>query len=204
MAMMSTGNVIFEKSGQAPSPSKDFHQLLVTDKMVIWRSWKISLRKEQMGIPPSQRRLTHEDFYDDDIMPAEIKRVFGDTTLIYVQGYLFNDWLVRMPDDILHMIFARVHLFDVGRLAQVCRHFRVICNSAQFWKALYIHNIAYVTEEEYQIGNTEGWKQMFFTHRLQVRKKVSQMRRSADEKHRPIVLDEAKTYRSLDEASVRE
>ena len=181
--MISKGNVLFEQSGQAPSPSKDFHQLLVTDDFVIWRTWKISLRKEQM-IPPSQNKQSHEDFYYDSTVSADIKRVFGEEIIRYVNCIVCHDWLYRMGDDILVKIFCYLDLVDIGRLARICRHFRTICNGNQLWKDIYLKHCPSITLEVSNLGEEVGWKKLFFTNKLQLQKEVSRLRRSADAKHR--------------------
>lgn len=67
---VSTGKLLFEQTVQAPSPSKDFVQLKITDKGLIWRKWKISIRGLAQGKAPtpqpSEVVLTHKDFLVDD------------------------------------------------------------------------------------------------------------------------------------------
>lgn len=55
---------LFEATAQVPSPSKDFTQIVVTKKGMVWRRWKISLRGVSHGaVPqPSEEVLLHEDF----------------------------------------------------------------------------------------------------------------------------------------------
>ena len=58
---------LFEATAQVPSPSKDFSQIIVTEKGMVWRKWKISLRGVSQGaVPqPSEEVMTHEDFQYD-------------------------------------------------------------------------------------------------------------------------------------------
>ena len=55
---------LYEATAQDSSPSKDFIQLLVTEKGLLWRRWKISLRGVSRGaVPqPTEEALTYEDF----------------------------------------------------------------------------------------------------------------------------------------------
>ena len=55
---------LFEATAQVPSPSKDFTQIVVTEKGMVWRRWKISLRGVSHGaVPqPSEEVMLHEDF----------------------------------------------------------------------------------------------------------------------------------------------
>ena len=58
---------LFEATAQVPSPSKDFSQIIVTEKGMVWRKWKISLRGVSQGaVPqPSEEVMLHEDFQYD-------------------------------------------------------------------------------------------------------------------------------------------
>ena len=178
-SMMGKEVVLFERTAQAPSPSKDFHQLIVTESNILWRTWKVSLRKDQMGIPPSQNKQSREDFFYDNFVPAEIKRVLGEDVLIYVRGIVHNDWLYRMKDDTLVKIFSLLHLNDINNLSQVCHHFRVISNNNDLWRNLYINHSCNINDEIRQLGEKMGWKKTFFTNKLQLQKKASRLRKSS-------------------------
>ena len=61
---------LFEATAQVPSPSKDFTQIIITEKGMVWRRWKISLRSVTQGaVPqPSEEVMLHEDFrYDTSL-----------------------------------------------------------------------------------------------------------------------------------------
>lgn len=62
-----TAKKLFEATAQVPSPSKDFMQIIVTEKGMICRRWKISLRGVSQGaVPqPSEEVMSHEDFKYD-------------------------------------------------------------------------------------------------------------------------------------------
>ncbi|XP_066918602.1 F-box only protein 36-like [Clytia hemisphaerica] len=182
--------IIFERTGQAPSPSKDFHQLIVTEGNVIWRTWRVSLRKEQMGIPPSQNKQSYEDFFYDTVVPNDIKRILGEQVLIYVQCIVHKDWLYRMKDNILIKIFSGLELSDVMSLSQVCRHFRIVCQSNELWRNIYINHCSNMNEDIKQLGNKIGWKKTFFTDKLQLQKKASRMRKSSGKIKSSAVPDE--------------
>ncbi len=66
---VNNGKVLFEITGQVPSPSKDFVQLKITDKGVLWRRWAISIRGVIQGFArtpqPTEIVLTHADFKED-------------------------------------------------------------------------------------------------------------------------------------------
>jgi len=180
MPYISRGNILFEKSGQAPPPCKDFHQVIVTEKEVLFRSWRISLRKDQIKIPPSQRRISHEDFRDDTIMDSDITRIFGSDVLHYIQGVVFDDWLIRMPVSVLTKIVRELDLTDVISVSHVCRFLRKVCSSNELWQDLYAKYSGKVTDDIKTLATELGWKRMFFTNKLQLQKEVSRMRKSAD------------------------
>ena len=59
---------LFEIGAQAPSPSKDYCQLVMTHDMIIFRKWKITLRSDSESRYPSEIKDSYEDFaYDDNL-----------------------------------------------------------------------------------------------------------------------------------------
>ena len=72
---VSNGRRLFEVSGQAPSPSKDWIQLKITDKGVIWRKCRISIRGVTLGKSPtpqpSEVVLSYNDFQYDHTMQVQ-------------------------------------------------------------------------------------------------------------------------------------
>uniref|UniRef100_UPI00358EFA07 F-box only protein 36 isoform X2 n=1 Tax=Myxine glutinosa TaxID=7769 RepID=UPI00358EFA07 len=63
-------NVLLSTSGQAPSPSKDFYQLLVKQDEVIWRVWRITLHPNSRFDRPTQLTQSHNDFLHDVSLQA--------------------------------------------------------------------------------------------------------------------------------------
>lgn len=74
---------LFETTTQAPSPSKDYVHILVTERGVIHRRFPITLRGVSQGaIPtPTEKIMTLEDFVIDADFQNEIGRTFGKETL---------------------------------------------------------------------------------------------------------------------------
>lgn len=165
---MSRGTILFEKTGQAPAPSKDFHQLLVTDTEVIWRTWRISVRKEQRYIPPSQRRVPLADFDEDSLMESDITRVFGEDTLRLIHATACGDWLVRLPSHIIVHIASFLDLVDVVRVGAVCKFLRKVCSSDELWEKVYLAHCGSVTDETRSVAQEMGWRKVFFTNKLQL------------------------------------
>merc|ERR1712168_977869 len=181
--------VLFEKRGQAPSPSKDYHQILVTDEHVIFTTWRISLRKGPTSINPVKIKLSHDDFYFDTQISFGIRNVFGEDTLAYVQGLVHQDWLVRMTEPILIKIFSYLDLSDIFRLTPVCRHFRTLCNSNLLWKSIYETPCVNVKDVIVVLGDEIGWKKMFFTNKIQIRKAASRLMKHTEERDEKEEID---------------
>ena len=61
---------LFEATAQVPSPLKDFTQIVITERGIVWRKWKISLRGVSQGaVPqPSEEVMLHEDFQYDSTL----------------------------------------------------------------------------------------------------------------------------------------
>ena len=165
---MSRGKILFEKTGQAPAPSKDFHQLLMTETEVIWRTWRISVRKDQRYIPPSQRRVPFADFDDDSLIQIDITRVFGEDTLRLVHAIACGDWLIRLPAHVIVRIASYLDLEDIVRVGAVCKFLRKVCSSDELWEEIYRSHCGTVTDETKSVAREIGWKKVFFTNKLQL------------------------------------
>lgn len=171
---MNLGTILFEKTGQAPSPSKDFHQLLVTENQVILRTWRISIRKDQRYIPPSQRKVPLAEFDEDMLLQTDISRIFGEDTLRLVHGIVCKDWLARLPKNIVIHIASFLDLVDIARLGSVCRSLHKVCSSDELWEKIFLSHCDTITDETRALAQDVGWKKVFFTNKLQLR---VQMRR---------------------------
>lgn len=79
---------LFETTTQAPSPSKDYVHILVTERGVIHRRFPITLRGVSQGaIPtPTEKIMTLEDFMTDTDFQSEIERTFGREILNQVNN----------------------------------------------------------------------------------------------------------------------
>ncbi|XP_054840193.1 F-box only protein 36 [Eublepharis macularius] len=170
--------VLFEARGQAPAPSKDFCQLLVNRKDVVFRWWKISLRSEFREARPGELRESHDDFLDDPSLQIRIAYIFGPGTL----DHIFNlcrgkfDFLTRLPDTLLLRIMDYLDLEDVFRLAQVSNRFARLCNSDKLWEMIVRNSSGTITEEMAALAREMGWKQFFFTNKLQLQRQLQRRR----------------------------
>ncbi|XP_074887902.1 F-box only protein 36 isoform X2 [Buteo buteo] len=146
------GEEVFETRGQAPAPSKDFCQLLVTRRevvrplspllsvlgnlrsnsafvlpKVIFRWWKISLRNEFHESRPGEIKESQEDFLADSSLHIQIAIVFGAKVLEHVLNLCRGnyDFLERLPVPLLLYIISFLELEDIARLSQVSRRFEM-------------------------------------------------------------------------------
>ncbi|XP_053160630.1 F-box only protein 36 [Hemicordylus capensis] len=171
-------DTLFEARGQAPAPSKDFYQIIVSRKDVIFRWWKISLRSEFREARPGELSESHEDFLDDPNLQIQIAIIFGAGTL----DHIFNlcrgnfDFLVRLPDALLLNIISYLDLEDIARLSQVSHRFEALCNSDKLWEMVVQNLMGRITPEMKSLADEMGWKQFFFTNKLQLQVQLSRRR----------------------------
>lgn len=66
---------ILNIGAQAPSPSKNYCQLMVTQENIIFRSWQISLHTNADSRYPSENSSSYEDFVHDDILQRIHKKI---------------------------------------------------------------------------------------------------------------------------------
>ena len=78
---------LFELTKQAPSPSKDYVHVLVTEGGVVLRRFPITLRGVSRGaVPaPTEKVVTLEEFMIDTEFQSEIGRTFGSEVLDQVR-----------------------------------------------------------------------------------------------------------------------
>ncbi|XP_073707169.1 F-box only protein 36-like [Garra rufa] len=155
--------ILFETAGQGPPTSKDFYQFVVTQKEVIWRWWKISLRTECRGAPPGEMKHLHQDFLNDSVLQEQVAVVFGSRILEYAlalcRGHF--DYLERLPDKLLLKILSYISLQDIGCMSQTSSRFRKLCNSDEIWKQAVLGHCDINPEEIESLAKVMGWKNIF-------------------------------------------
>ncbi|XP_071668613.1 F-box only protein 36 isoform X2 [Patagioenas fasciata] len=154
--------VLFETRGQAPAPSKDFCQLLVTRRQVIFRWWKISLRSESRESRPGATYASHEDFLQNSSLQSKY------------------DLLERLPVALLVYIISFLDLEDIARLSQVSRKLKMVCNSNALWENIVKNLCDTITPEMKELAQEIGWKQFFFTNKLQLQVQLRRRRQKQD------------------------
>lgn len=172
---------LFEATAQVPSPSKDFCQLLITEKGVVWRKWKISLRNHSQGTAPmpTENIMSYEDFRYDKSLQYEIELTFGSKALRQMLQIISgcNDSLSSLPEDITITMMTYLDLQSIAYLSQVNQHFREVCNSDTLWSRLYLIHQGRPNQEITTLAKETSWKRVFFMNKLQLQKEISRRRR---------------------------
>ena len=117
---------LLEVSAQVPSPSKDFAQVVITERGVVMRRWKISLRGIAAGgVPPAptEEVITHEEFVCDTSRLGEVERIFGAEALRQMQRIVSGsrDELSKLPEGLVVRIATYLDLQSIAQLSQVRR-----------------------------------------------------------------------------------
>nr|XP_045003258.1 F-box only protein 36 [Jaculus jaculus] len=167
-------DTLFEIVGQGPAPSKDYYQLVVTRSQLIFRWWKISLRSEYRSAKPGETKETHEDFLENSHLQVQIALIFGTRILDYVFNLCEGkvDFLERLTDKLLLKIIFYLDLEDIARLSQVSHRFAKLCRSDMLWELIVQSTFDTITPEMRSLAKDLGWRQMFFTNKLQLQRQL--------------------------------
>lgn len=167
-------------SAQAPSPSKDYVYIEVTKKEVILRQWKINPQCLKPGVlvSPTDDRDTHEDFLSDKNIQGEIKRVFGKPTLQYIKQLCKGqvDILPRLSKTLQIYIASFLELEDIASLAQCNKHFRELCSDEKLWEHIVERSIGTITPDLRFFAQDVGWREVFFTNKMQLQRQLRKLK----------------------------
>ncbi|XP_069827012.1 F-box only protein 36-like [Dendropsophus ebraccatus] len=129
---------LFEIQCQAPSPSKDFHHLVITKNEITLRSWKISARAEHRKVLPREVKRTHIEFLQETMMHRPLEKIFGKDTMEYIlnlcRGHF--DFIVRIPDSLKIRILSFLDTQDIKQLSETCKAFQKLCSTEEFWEKM--------------------------------------------------------------------
>ncbi|OCT81101.1 hypothetical protein XELAEV_18027914mg [Xenopus laevis] len=142
------------------------------------RYWKISLRNEFRGARPGEVKESHQDFVDDPTLQAQIAIIFGQKTLHYVLNLCKGsyDYLERLSEPLLLYIMTFLELEDITLLSQVSHTFQKLCNSDRLWEHIVESSCDKVTPEMRALAQDIGWKQLFYTNKLQLQLQLRRRR----------------------------
>lgn len=151
---------VFTATGQAPSPSKDFFELVVAKDRIIWRVWRIKYKNHRM-IMPSEDCLTYEDYQYDGRVQSEINKNLGDDVLQISLGYASKQWLARVPMGVLLRIVTHLTIKDLTNLSQVCSVLRIRCLDSDLWKHCFSQAFGAWDELRERRAKRVGWRKVF-------------------------------------------
>ncbi|NXU56728.1 FBX36 protein, partial [Turnix velox] len=149
---------------------------------VILRLWRISCTNEFRESRPGEIKKSHEDFLYNSSLQIQIAIAFGakvvDHVLNLCRGnYDFLEWL---PVSLLLYIISYLELEDIARLSQVSCVFEMICSSNALWENIVEKLCDTLTPEMKELAQETGWKQFFFTNRLQLQLQLQRRRQKQD------------------------
>uniref|UniRef100_A0A3B1JVM1 F-box protein 36b n=1 Tax=Astyanax mexicanus TaxID=7994 RepID=A0A3B1JVM1_ASTMX len=163
---------LLEIGGQGPAPIKDYYHLLITSTQV---NPSPHLRAEFRNARPGELKESHSEYLEDSTLQRQVKIVFGPGILNYsldlCQGQA--DYLLRLPESIHLKIMSHLDLEDVARLAGTCCRFKQLCSSEEFWEQTVRMHWDTVPAEVEELAEELGWRNVFFTNKLQLQKQIS-------------------------------
>uniref|UniRef100_A0A7N4PJM0 F-box protein 36 n=1 Tax=Sarcophilus harrisii TaxID=9305 RepID=A0A7N4PJM0_SARHA len=173
---------LFEAGGQGPAPSKDYYQLQITRSQVSLRWWRISLRNDYRLNKPGVTKEGYEDFLDDVNLHVQIALVFGSKVLQYVINLCKGkyDFLERLSDPLLLRIISYLDLEDIARLSQTSHRFQKLCTSDKLWEQIVALTCDTVTQDMKSLAKDIGWRQLYFTNKLQLQRQIRKRRQKHD------------------------
>ena len=74
---------ILNVGAQAPSPSKNYCQLIMTQEQIIFRWWQISLRNSADSRYPGESIDTYEDFIYDELLQRNFIQIKNEKNSIF-------------------------------------------------------------------------------------------------------------------------
>eukprot|EP00795_Rhopilema_esculentum_P005852 gene5852-11174_t len=178
---------VFTASGQAPSPSKDFFELIIAKDRVIWRAWRIKYKNHRM-IMPSEECISYDEFQDDNRIQTEIFRNLGDDVLQVSLGYVSREWIARLPSSVLRNIAAYLSIKDITVLSQSLipalqsmnssyllygdvpgdvlaitglQHPEARCRDSQLWQECYCRTFGAWDDLRERRAKKIGWRKVF-------------------------------------------
>lgn len=181
-----SGRKLVDVARQASAPSKDWCQLIVTERGLICRRWKISIRGISHGGGPTPTEVAlyfFDEFQMDDSIQREIEQVYGTETLEQVIRVACGniDRLCSLPEKIVTKIASYLDLQSIVKFGQVNRYLRQISNSNLLWEDIYFHHCGPPSEDIKMVGDELGWRKVFFMDKLQLQKEISRRRKNVQD-----------------------
>uniref|UniRef100_A0A8C5KM85 F-box protein 36 n=1 Tax=Jaculus jaculus TaxID=51337 RepID=A0A8C5KM85_JACJA len=116
-----------------------------------------------------------KDYYQLVVTRSQqIALIFGTRILDYVFNLCEGkvDFLERLTDKLLLKIIFYLDLEDIARLSQVSHRFAKLCRSDMLWELIVQSTFDTITPEMRSLAKDLGWRQMFFTNKLQLQRQL--------------------------------
>ena len=189
---------LYAQSGQLPSPSKDFCQLVITERGVVWRRWTISPRTvtNRSYAPPSETVMSWEEFLFDKSLLCQLESIFGVGAVRCMKSVAsgYNDRLSTLPDRVIVKIASMLDLQSVVNLSQVNQKLREVYQSNQLWEVLFLVHQGQPSVELQELAEELSWKKVFFMSRIDRVKELSRRRRKKSSEEPSTALEPSTTF----------
>nr|XP_013012785.1 F-box only protein 36 isoform X1 [Cavia porcellus] len=128
---------------------------------------------------------------------VQIALVFGRRTLDYVFNLCKGkfDFLERLSDSLLLHIIAYLDLEDVARLSLTSRRFAKLCKSDVLWEQIVQSACGTITPDMRTLAEDMGWRQMFFTNKLQLQRQLRKRRQRQGSQQQTVILESSEKHR---------
>nr|XP_023498277.1 F-box only protein 36 isoform X2 [Equus caballus] len=158
--------------------------------LVIFRWWKISLRSEYRSTKPGEIKESHEDFLENSRLQVQVALIFGTRILDYVFNLCEGkfDFLERLSDNLLLSIISYLDLEDISRLSQTSHRFAKLCMSDKLWEQIVQSACDNITPDMRALAEDMGWRQMFFTNKLQLQRRLRKRKQRQESQRNEEVL----------------
>ncbi|OAD54994.1 F-box only protein 36 [Eufriesea mexicana] len=155
-----------EKYSIAPSPSRDYYGLRVSNDQVTLYLWRISHGPHKT---PIVRTSGFADFKQDLRLQDEIQRIFGEYLLKHVENITSGkNTLVTLPKCLISKLIKYLTVQDITKLTSLSRICKEVFDDNSVWETLYKKYtpvIRYKHEKFHTIAC--NWKQLFQLAQIQ-------------------------------------
>ncbi|CAK9805310.1 F-box only protein 36 [Anthophora plagiata] len=156
---MSSKLEYLEKYSVAPSPSRDYYGLRVSNDKVILYLWRISHGPHKT---PLVRTSDFDDFNRDYQLQEEIRRIFGEYLLKHVRNIASgNNTLLTLPKCLIEKLIKYLTVQDIAKLSSLSHISKEIFDDNFVWATLYKKYKRTKNKYEESRIYTYNWKQLF-------------------------------------------
>ncbi|XP_017797438.1 PREDICTED: biorientation of chromosomes in cell division protein 1-like 1 [Habropoda laboriosa] len=163
---MSSKLEYLEKYSVAPSPSRDYYGLRVSEDQVTLYLWRISHGPHKT---PLVRTSDFDDFNQDRQLQEEIRRIFGEYLLKHVKNIVSgNNNLLTLPKCLIERLIRYLKVQDIAKLLSLSHVSKEIFDDNFVWAALH-KKYKQRTRNRYEefYTPTYNWKQLFQLRHMQ-------------------------------------